>query len=108
MAPKRPIAVTVIGCLLIAVGAVGFVGHARDGGKDLWTILATEVVAVIAGVFLLRAANWARWLAIAWMALHVAISFGSLQPLIVHCVFLALFAFFLFRPSANAYFRRGV
>ena len=68
-------------------------------------ILATELAALVAGVFLLRGANWARWLAIAWIAFHVALSFGSLQRLVVHTVILLLFVYLLFRPSANAYFR---
>jgi hypothetical protein len=96
--------VAIIASLLVVVGAVGFVAHARDGGKDLWSILATELVALIAGVFLLRGANWARWLAMVWMAFHVAISFRAPRQLIVHGAFLVVFAVCLFYPGANAYF----
>jgi len=104
----HPIPVVIIGCLLIVVGAVGLVGHARDGGKDLWTILATELAALVAGVFLLRGANWARWLALVWMAFHVVLSIHSVQPLIIHSAFLVAFAVCLFYPAANAYFQRRV
>ena len=37
-------------------------------------ITVIGVAAVVAGVFMLRGRNWARWLALAWMASHVAIS----------------------------------
>ena len=97
---KRPLPVTIIGVLLVLFGAGGFVGHAREGGKDLWGILPIELTALIAGVFLLRGNNWARWLAIAWIAFHVGLSFfESMQRVFVHSVILVLFAYFLFRPS---------
>jgi hypothetical protein len=38
-------------------------------------VLAVSLIAVGAGVFLFRAKDWARWLSIAWMALHVAVGF---------------------------------
>lgn len=104
---RRPLAVTIVAWVVITVGAVGFVAHAWEGGKDVWIVIATELVALVAGVFLLRAANWARWLAIAWIAFHVAISFGSAQKLIVHSAILIVFAVVLFHPSSNAYFRRA-
>jgi hypothetical protein len=111
---KRPIPVMVIGGLLALIGVVGFFVHLHEMQPqhafegDHPSILITEIVALVAGIFLLRGANWARWLAIAWMAFRVVLSFHDpAQRLIVHMVFLALFAFFLFQPSANAYFRHG-
>jgi hypothetical protein len=50
--------------------------------------------------------NWARWLALAWIAFHVVLS--ALHPipeLIIHAVFCAVFAWLLFRPEAARYFR---
>jgi hypothetical protein len=57
---------------------------------------------------MLQARNWARWLALAWMAFHVILSVGHPpQELIVHTVILLLFAYLLFRPEARAYFGAG-
>jgi hypothetical protein len=51
--------------------------------------------------------NWARWLALLWMAFHVAISFGVPQNLVIHSLFLVLIAWVLFRREARLYFRAG-
>ena len=57
---------------------------------------------------MLRGQNWARWLAVAWMAFHVAISvFHPLRELAIHVVFLVLIAWILFRPGATRYFRKA-
>ena len=102
---KRPVAVLVIAVLYIAVGLGGFVGHfpRHWHTEDVWIEL-TEALAVICGVFLLRAKNWARWLALAWMAFHVAISFPIFRQVAVHVAFLIVIAWFLFRPGAGRYF----
>lgn len=109
----RPVAVTIIGLLLAIVGVAGFAFHFYQLGPqhafnvaNVWIFLV-ELVALACGVFLLRGANWARWLAMAWMASHVAFSFfDSLQKAAVHGLIFLLLAYFLFRPQANAYFRR--
>ena len=110
---KRPLTVTIIGLLLAVVGLAGFAfhlyeikpQHALEGG-NIW-IFVVEVVAIVAGVFVLRGNNWARWLAVGWIAFHVAFSFlNSLRQVAVHSLILLLFACLLFRPEANAYFRR--
>ena len=56
--------------------------------------------------FLLRGHNWARWLALAWIAFHVVLSaFHAIPELVIHAVFCAVFAWVLFRPEAARYFR---
>lgn len=109
---KRPRAVTVIGCLYILVGAVGFVFRLRDlmanpaFGYDGVLIELTELLALIFGVFLLRGQNWARWGVLAWMAFHVLLStFHALREFLVHASIFAVMAWFLFRPAAARYFR---
>lgn len=110
---KRPPAVTFIACLFLAVGIFGGVIHLRElvshrlfGWEDLWAPLLAFVAAV-AGIFLLRGHNWARWLAVAWMAFHVAISFfDSISKIVVHVLLLALIAYALFRRDASAYFQQ--
>ena len=105
---KPPASIIVLACLYILVGVVGLIRHFRESlaspAGGVWVLL-TECLAIVAGVFLLRGQNWARWLALAWIAFHVAISFGVMRELIVHSVFLALFAWILFRPEARRYFR---
>ena len=102
---KRPLAVTLIGWLLVVVGVSGFVLHLYEAkprhalqGENPW-ILATELVAVVGGAFLLRGKSWARWVVMAWMAFHVAISFNSPRQLVIHGAIFVLFAYFLFRPA---------
>src|SRR5512143_1782350 len=108
----RPRSVTVIGWLFIAAGIIGLVYHATalktSGPLDyeaLWVLLL-RLLAVIGGAFLLRGADWARWLVLAWIAYHVVLSaFHSWSDTAVHAVLLAGVAFLLLRPEAWAYFR---
>jgi len=109
---KRPLAVTILGCVYIAVGMIGFAYHwteLRAGEAfrydGVWIELV-RLLAIICGAFMLRGHNWARWVALAWIALHVILSaFHSLGEFAMHCLFFALIAWFLFRPEAARYFR---
>jgi len=47
-----------------------------------------------------RGRNWARWLALVWMAFHVAISFPVVRQVVTHSIIFALIAWVLFRPDA--------
>ena len=108
---KRPLSVTILACVYIAVGAVGFVFHFGDlrtisvfRYDGLWIEL-TEVLAIVSGAFLLRGRNWARWLAVAWIAFHVVVSASEPLPWAMHLLFGAAIAFVLFRREAARYFR---
>lgn len=110
---KRPLPVTILACIYIAVGTIGFFYHFSASFQSrqdflhggVWVELV-ELVALIAGIFMLRAQNWARWLALAWIAFHVAISvFDAFPKLAIHVLFLALIAWCLFYPAARKYFR---
>jgi hypothetical protein len=111
---RPPLPVIVISALLILAGVAELVGDfmnhyplSASHYETVW-IAGVHVLAIVAGVFMLRGHNWARWLAIAWMAFHVAISFGhSMQVLIPHAILLVLFAYGLFRADARDYFRPG-
>ena len=75
---------------------------------DLVWIFIVELAAILCGAFMLRGANWARWLASAWMAFHVVLSFfHSLREVVVHGLVFAPIAYFLFRPEASLVFATG-
>jgi uncharacterized membrane protein HdeD (DUF308 family) len=102
---KRPILIWIIACLYLVVGSIGFVGHFRDFRQPdgIWIEL-TEFLAVLAGVFILLRRNWARWLALLWIAFHVVLSaFHTLRELTIHSLFVMI-AWILFRPAAKEYF----
>ena len=66
---RRPIAVLCLSCLYIAVGAIGFIVNLPKlralQPESIWIEL-TELLALIAGAFMFRGRNWARWLALVW------------------------------------------
>jgi len=111
MNPKRPLAVTILACVYLAVGAGGSIAHLADfrAGGFAFDNLLVELVclaAVVAGAFLLRGQDWARWLALAWIAFHVVLSvFHPVRELAVHAVFCAIVAWVLLRREARSYFR---
>ena len=111
---KRPIAVTAIAWLLIAAGLFGSAVHLREvvfaqpfHFRDLWIPAVDLLLPVAFGTFILLGRGWARWLAVAFIAFHVAISFfDSWQKGAIHAVLLALIAFGLFGSEARLYFER--
>jgi hypothetical protein len=100
-----------IGCLYIAMGAIGFAYHFTEllaGGafhSDVLWVELIRVAAMVFGAFLLRGHNWARWAALGWMAFHVVVgAFHDWLQFALHGVFLVLIAWLLFRPAAARYF----
>jgi hypothetical protein len=108
---KRPISVTIISWIFIAIGVVTLAyelselkGHSFQS-DDVW-VGVVRFTAIVCGAFMLRGSNWARWLTMAWLAFHVVLSaFNSWHELAVHTALAAVFAYFLFRAPANEYFR---
>lgn len=110
---KPPLPVIAIGCLYIVTGAVGLVHYLSDFKVqhpfpyDAVLASLVSLIAIVAGIYLLRRCNWARWLALAWIAFHVVLSlFHSPFELAVHSVLCVAIAYFLFRPAAARYFGR--
>ncbi len=109
---NRPLSVTILAWLYIVTGVGGVVLHAAEF-KTLhpfaWDALLVELVsaaAVIAGVYMLRGRDWARWLALAWIAFHVIVSaFHTARELAIHGLLCAVFAFVLLRRPARLWFR---
>src|SRR5215469_8384554 len=111
---KLPLAVLILSCLFMATGAIGFAYHLRDFRAaaqpfpyELVLASLVRLTAIVCGAFLLLGKNWARWLALAWMAFHVVLSFfHSFGEVAVHAVLFLLIANFLFRSGARAFFRQ--
>ncbi len=101
-------------CVFIAAGAVGLVYHLSDfkapqqSQYEVVLVLLLRLTAIVCGIFMLRGSNWARWVALAWIAYHLVLSFfHSRQEVAAHGLFLLLVAYFLFRREASRYFRPG-
>lgn len=108
---KRPVPVTVVGVLFILVGVVSTALHMLEFRvhPPTWAmavgICAVGVLAVVAGLYLLQGQNWARWLALVWMAFHVAISYRDPMGILVfHAALFVFFAYILLGREARAYF----
>ena len=108
---SRPISVILVSLFIAAAGATGLVYHLPElnlhhpfQNEVVWVELV-RVVAIVCGVYMLRARNWARLLALAWIAFHVVVSaFHSWQEFVFHAVLFVIFAFVLYRPPARVYF----
>ena len=109
---KRPLSVVLISGLFLVSGVIGIAYHASDFRmqgilqSEIVLVFLVRLLAVVCAVFMLRGANWARWLAVLWLAYHVVLSWGhSTQQLVVHGLLFAVIAYFLFRAPASVYFR---
>src|ERR1700674_3762000 len=105
---KRPLQVTITGCLFIVAGLVGLVYHLSERPLDHWIVLISmiRIIAVVGGVFLLLGHNWARWLVLIWLAFHVVVSaFHSLSECLAHVALLIIVGYVLLRPPASKYFQ---
>jgi hypothetical protein len=105
---KRPLEVTITGGLFIVAGLVGLVYHLSERPLDHWIVLISiiRIIAVGGGVFLLKGHNWARWLLLAWLAFHVAVSaFHSLSEFMPHVVLLMIVGYVLLGPPTSKYFQ---
>ncbi len=106
---RRPIAVTCVAWLFIAVGTAMFLFHFPGLLHPHWDdflVEFTELLALLAGIYMLRKKNWARWLALVWMVFHIALSaIPPFQGLVVHVVIFSGITYLLLRSDAAEYFR---
>jgi hypothetical protein len=116
---KRPLSLTVIGWLFIAVGIGSLVWHLgplllgdasapppNEGDAAVAWIVASGLVAIAGGVLLLRRVSGARWMLAAWLAFHIWV--GWLHDpvrLAFHVALFVVLVFLLFRPAAAAWLR---
>jgi hypothetical protein len=112
---KRPLPVLLVGCVYLLTGAIGLVSRLIQFKPqppfqyDIVWISLVSLAAIVAGAYLLQGCNWARWLATAWIAFHVVLSaFHSVSEFAIHTLLFFVFGYFLFRPSANRYFRPAI
>jgi hypothetical protein len=122
---RRPVSITIIGCVFIAVGGIGLIAHAWPmlhpgapqalGGEaeplgDLVLAAISSLAAMTGGAFVLNGRSWARWLLMAWLAFHVVLSaMHALVELVVHSLLAGVVLYVLFRPRAAAFFaKKGV
>lgn len=107
---KRPYEVAVTGWLFIVIGILNTAWHLWKGAFDRWmlAILFLTVSAIVAGVFLLRGARWARWLALVWLAFHVVVSaLNSPWDALPHAVLLLVIGYVLLGPATSRYFQQA-
>lgn len=119
---SRPRSITIIAWLFVAAGIAGLLNDLwplltsgaaaqiaklkSDGLADLGPAWTTRLLAIVGGIWLLRGRNWARWLLVAWMIFHIGMSaFESWEKLVFHCVIFLPIFIFLFRSTAQLYFR---
>ena len=103
---KRPLLVILVSLVLIATGVGGLSQHNAEIRKAEFSDImfaVVEVAAITAGIFMLLGHNWARWLAMAWITFHLAISVQPVQ-FAIHITVLAFFALALFYRGARDYF----
>ncbi len=120
---KRPDVITIVGVLLLVLGAYSVLltyftlgsadsliqfGH-TDDVVNLWVTLAASFCYFLCGIYILGGQNWSRWL---FLALTVAMVIYDLimRPdriyiLVPDYVLRAVFIVCLFLPASNSYFR---
>jgi hypothetical protein len=120
---KRPLSITIIAWLFIIFGVLSAVAIPFTLGNPMtrelmaksmvpvpvqyFMMFAGLLVSILAGIFMLRGANWARMLYIIWGALGFLFSLiTSPAKLVIIPGFLVylIVVFFLLRPKATAFF----
>jgi hypothetical protein len=103
--------VSVVAWLLILAGVAGIGAQALrvvrhlPNGVDAIYVLLLCFAAIACGVCLLRGQNWARWLAVAWFAIHVVVgALHSWQSAVIHALLLAICTYALFCREATTWF----
>jgi len=111
---KRPIVVILVSVLFIAIGIANLFKSVWPlvGGNitshelmDSALVLLSALLALLGGIYMLRAVSWARWLVLIWMALHVVLSiFHKPLELAIHSLILVLLIGLLLCGSGGRYF----
>ena len=109
---KRPWAVILVAGVYIVMGVGGILQHFSEVTaqpsfqRDALLVELVSAIALLAGIFLLRGQNWARWLALGWIGFHVVLSFFHTRlELAMHVLIFGIVTVLLFRPASSRYFR---
>jgi hypothetical protein len=113
---KRPLSITIIGWLFVVFGSISLLSGVLPFGDSTfaqriaelpghWYVHVSRLLAIVAGAFMLKGRNWARWLLVAWMAFHIVVgALHGLVPLLTHVAIFSVILFFIFRRDASTYF----
>ena len=116
---KRPIPLIIVSVAFIAIGLGNLfkgIWPVAEGGTSIGSheltdsalVVVSGLLALLSGVFMLRGANWARWLCVVWLGLHVVISlFHRPFELGIHSALFLVLVVVLFLGSTARYFRAG-
>lgn len=123
---KRPTSVSVIAWILIVMAVITLVVASTNLHNPLANQLramdpipvplqfaieyAGLVITFVAGIAMLKGHNWGRWVYVIWSIIAIVVGFATspIKPAIIPgLVLFLIFVFFLFRPTANAYFSAG-
>jgi hypothetical protein len=106
-----PPTITLISFLFVVIGVISTAVHvwqfkvSRPTFLEEVGVYAIGALAVVAGIYMLRGRNWARWLALGWICFHVIVAaFNQPIGLVIHVVFVGLLAWFLFRRESRRWF----
>jgi len=115
---NRPPTITVLAVLYMVAGLVStsyYFNEFKIPPHTFLSIVGTFLMfvigtfAIIAGYYMLRCKNWARWLAISWSIFQVLVNaVRSPGGIIIQGAFVFLVYLFLFGKEANEWFSKGV
>jgi len=106
---RRPLSITIISWIFIIFGSIALLSSVLPFAdlKSHWYVHLSRLLQIVAGVFMLKGCNWARWLLVAWIAFHIVVgALNGIVPLVMHVVIFSVILFFVFRRDANEYFAR--
>jgi uncharacterized membrane protein HdeD (DUF308 family) len=110
---RRPRSITIISWFFIIFGSIALLSGLLPPASNLsleqmkghWMVHLSRLLSIIAGLFMLRGHNWARWLLVAWIAFHIILSaLHSALQLLIHAAIFSVILYFLFRRPASKYF----
>ena len=107
----RPRSITIISWLFIIFGSIALLSGVLPF-RDLmshWYVHLSRLLMIVAGVFMLKGHNWARWLLVLWIAFHIVMSaLHSILFLLMHVVIFSVILYFVFRRESSFYFREAL
>lgn len=121
---KRPTSITVVCWVLIALAGVSIISSVFSFNNPVTRELMSKspipvniqylimfaglVITLVCGIAMLKGRNWARLLYVGWSvtAFIIGLATSPMKAMLIPgLIIFIIFAFFLFRPKANAYFK---